>query len=153
MVVENPTWGAPRIHGELLMLGFDLCERTISRWMKRVPRYPEPAKRWLAFLGIAVEDEKPRSQLKRKRFSQLLHDPQGSRMLGDVNMQDEPPIMMDDEEAIEHTKGDRWHGEEVHGRNRFPMVSKGTGRRFQWPFAAGKKTMAVATIAPVIAPM
>jgi hypothetical protein len=38
MVVENPTWGAPRIHGELLMLGFDLCERTISRWMKRAPR-------------------------------------------------------------------------------------------------------------------
>ena len=50
MVVENPTWGAPRIHGELLMLGFDLCERTISRWMKRAPRDPEPAKRWLAFL-------------------------------------------------------------------------------------------------------
>src|SRR6266849_10287935 len=35
MVVENPTWGAPRIHGELLMLGFDVSERTISRWMKR----------------------------------------------------------------------------------------------------------------------
>lgn len=50
MVVENSTWGAPRIHGELLMLGFDLCERTISRWMKRAPRDPEPAKRWLAFL-------------------------------------------------------------------------------------------------------
>jgi putative transposase len=42
MVVENPTWGAPRIHGELLMLGFDLCERTISRWMKRAPRLPLP---------------------------------------------------------------------------------------------------------------
>ena len=50
MVAENPTWGAPRIHGELLMLGFDLSERTISRWMKRSPRDPEPAKRWLAFL-------------------------------------------------------------------------------------------------------
>jgi putative transposase len=30
MVVENPTWGAPHIHGELLMLGFDLSERTRS---------------------------------------------------------------------------------------------------------------------------
>src|SRR6266481_6998886 len=50
MAAGNPTWGAPRIHGELLMLGFNVSERTISRWMKRVPRDPERAKRWLAFL-------------------------------------------------------------------------------------------------------
>ena len=50
VVVEDPTWGAPRIHGELLMLGFDVSERTISRWICRAPRNPEPAKRWLAFL-------------------------------------------------------------------------------------------------------
>jgi len=50
MVAENPTWGAPRIHGELLMLGFDVSERTISRWIRRAPRDPEPAKRWLIFL-------------------------------------------------------------------------------------------------------
>jgi len=50
MVADNPSWGAPRIHGELLMLGFDVSERTISRWMKRAPRDPDPAKRWLAFL-------------------------------------------------------------------------------------------------------
>jgi putative transposase len=50
MMAENSTWGAPRIHGELLMVGFDISERTISRWMKRAPRDPEPAKRWLAFL-------------------------------------------------------------------------------------------------------
>src|ERR1700756_5856902 len=50
MVAENPTWGAPRIHGELLMLGFDVSERTISRWMKRAPRDPELARHWLAFL-------------------------------------------------------------------------------------------------------
>jgi len=50
MVSQNPTWGAPRIHGELLMLGFDVSERTISHWMRRAPRNPEPVKRWLAFL-------------------------------------------------------------------------------------------------------
>src|SRR5215831_9921986 len=50
MAAENPSWGAPRIHGELLMLGFDVSERTISRWMKRAPRAPDPSKRWLAFL-------------------------------------------------------------------------------------------------------
>jgi len=44
------TWPAPRIHGELQMLGFDISERTVSRWVRRVPRNPDPAKRWLAFL-------------------------------------------------------------------------------------------------------
>jgi len=50
VVAENPTWGAPRIHGELRMLGFDLSERTISLWMKRAPKDPDRAKHWLAFL-------------------------------------------------------------------------------------------------------
>src|ERR1700756_2978627 len=50
MVAENPTSGAPRIHGELLMLGFDVSERTISRWMKRAPRDRGPGKRWLTFI-------------------------------------------------------------------------------------------------------
>jgi len=50
MVVENPSWGAPRIHGELLMLGFELSERTSSRWMKRAPRDPDRAECWLTFL-------------------------------------------------------------------------------------------------------
>jgi putative transposase len=51
MVAENPTWGAPRIHGELTMLGFDVSERTVLRWMRRAPRSPVPAKRWAAFLS------------------------------------------------------------------------------------------------------
>jgi transposase InsO family protein len=51
MVAENPTWGAPRIHGELKMLGFEISERTVVRRMRRVPRNPEPAKRWAAFLS------------------------------------------------------------------------------------------------------
>jgi len=50
MVMENPTWGAPRIHGELLKLGFKLSERTVSRWVQRAPKDPEPAERWKAFL-------------------------------------------------------------------------------------------------------
>ena len=50
MAAENPTSGAPRIHVELQMLGFDVSERTVSRWVRRAPRNPEPAKRWLIFL-------------------------------------------------------------------------------------------------------
>ena len=51
MVAENSTWGAPRIHGELRMLGFDISERTVLRWMRKAPKPPEPAKRWAAFLN------------------------------------------------------------------------------------------------------
>ena len=43
MVAENRTWGAPRIHGELKMLGFDISERTVLRWMRKAPRSSEPA--------------------------------------------------------------------------------------------------------------
>jgi hypothetical protein len=51
MVAENPTWGAPRIHGELKMLGFNISERTVLRWMRKGARKPEPAMRWAAFLA------------------------------------------------------------------------------------------------------
>jgi putative transposase len=50
MVAENPTWGAPRIHGELLKLGFDVSERSVSRGIRRAPKDPDPVKRWLTFL-------------------------------------------------------------------------------------------------------
>jgi putative transposase len=50
MVAENPTWGAPRIHGELQILGFDVSERTVSRWVQRAPRDPEKIVRWKEFL-------------------------------------------------------------------------------------------------------
>ena len=36
MARENPTWGAPRIHGELPMLGFEVSESTVSRYMPRM---------------------------------------------------------------------------------------------------------------------
>jgi hypothetical protein len=45
---ENPLWGAPRIHGELLMLGFDVAQSTVSRYMVR-GRKP-PSQSWKTFL-------------------------------------------------------------------------------------------------------
>jgi hypothetical protein len=56
--------------------------------------------------------------------STLLDDPTAGRMLGDVEVQDTAAIMADDEETIEHAECDRGHGEEVHGRNRFPVIRK-----------------------------
>jgi putative transposase len=50
MANENPTWGAPRIQGELLKLGFDVSERTVSRYLARVGRNGDARKRWLVFL-------------------------------------------------------------------------------------------------------
>jgi putative transposase len=50
MAEENPTWRAPRIHGELLKLGFDVSEPTVSRWLRRVPRATDPGQRSLTFL-------------------------------------------------------------------------------------------------------
>ena len=46
---ENPLWGAPRIHGELLKLGFDVSQSTVSRYMPRRPSDPE--QRWKTFLA------------------------------------------------------------------------------------------------------
>ena len=45
---ENFLWGAPRIHGELLKLGFDVSQATVSRYMPR-RGYP-PTQTWLTFL-------------------------------------------------------------------------------------------------------
>ncbi|MDR3792828.1 MAG: IS3 family transposase [Terracidiphilus sp.] len=50
MVAQNPTWGAPRIHAELKMLGFDISERTVLRWMRKAPRDPKKAQSWKTFL-------------------------------------------------------------------------------------------------------
>jgi transposase InsO family protein len=54
-------WGAPRIHGELLKLGFEISEITVSGYMPSQPVDPDKVKRWIAFLrnhkdGIAAMD-------------------------------------------------------------------------------------------------
>ena len=45
---ENPLWGASRIHGELLMLGFEVAQSTVSKYMARsgTPR----SQNWKTFL-------------------------------------------------------------------------------------------------------
>lgn len=50
MAEENVGWGAPKIHGELLKLGFAVSERTVARYLRRVRRRGDPGKLWLAFL-------------------------------------------------------------------------------------------------------
>src|SRR5262245_28441955 len=50
MAVENAGWGAPKIHGELLKLGFEISECTVARYLRRLRRRGNPGKRWLTFL-------------------------------------------------------------------------------------------------------
>ena len=47
MSKENPLWGSPRIHGELLKLGFEIAESTVSKYMVR--RRGPPSQNWGAF--------------------------------------------------------------------------------------------------------
>jgi putative transposase len=50
MAEENPTWGAPRIHGELLKLGFEISESTVSRYLAQGTSPRDSSQRWLTFL-------------------------------------------------------------------------------------------------------
>jgi transposase InsO family protein len=48
MAQANPCWGAPRIHGELLKLGIDVCQATVAKYMGR--RRQPPSQTWRTFL-------------------------------------------------------------------------------------------------------
>ncbi len=54
MAAANPLWGAPRIHGELLKLGIDVAERTVSRLLQK--RRSPPSQTWRTFLTNHVQD-------------------------------------------------------------------------------------------------
>ncbi len=49
-------WGAPPIHAELTKLGFIISEKTVSRYMPRLPAEPDQVKRWVAFLRNHKDD-------------------------------------------------------------------------------------------------
>lgn len=54
MAATNPYWGAPRVHGELLKLGIEISERTVSRLMPK-NRKP-PSQTWRVFLNNHFQD-------------------------------------------------------------------------------------------------
>src|SRR5215471_11691429 len=47
-------------------------------------------------------------------------------------MQDTPAIVADDKEAVEDAEADRGHGEEVYGRNHFPVIPKKSAPALGW---------------------
>jgi hypothetical protein len=54
MSIENPLWGAPRIHGELLELGFELAQSSVAKYM--VKRRGPPRQGWRTFLHNHAPD-------------------------------------------------------------------------------------------------
>jgi hypothetical protein len=52
--VENPLWGAPRIHGELLKLGFEVAQSSVAKYM--VERRGPPSQGWRTFLRNHAPD-------------------------------------------------------------------------------------------------
>src|ERR1022692_1563554 len=54
MNMENPLWGAPRIHGELLKLGFDVAQSSVAKYMVR--RRGPPSQGWRTFLRNHAPD-------------------------------------------------------------------------------------------------
>src|SRR3982074_2842736 len=54
MSVENPLWGAPRIHGELLKLGFDTAQSSVAKYM--VKRRAPPSQGWRTFVRNHAPD-------------------------------------------------------------------------------------------------
>jgi transposase InsO family protein len=54
MSVDNPLWGAPRIHGELLKLGFQVAQSSVAKYM--VKRRGPPSQGWRTFLRNHAPD-------------------------------------------------------------------------------------------------
>jgi transposase InsO family protein len=54
MSIENPLWGAPRIHGELLKLGFEVAQSSVAKYM--VKRRGPPSQGWRTFMHNHAPD-------------------------------------------------------------------------------------------------
>jgi hypothetical protein len=54
MSMENPLWGAPRIHGELLKLGFEVAQSSVAKYM--IKRRGPPSQGWRTFLRNHAPD-------------------------------------------------------------------------------------------------
>jgi len=54
MSIDNPLWGAPRIHGELLKLGFKVAQSSVAKYM--VKRRGPPSQGWRTFLRNHAPD-------------------------------------------------------------------------------------------------
>src|SRR5215813_14165015 len=73
---------------------------------------------------IAIQNDVAIRSRLRKGFSQLLHDPIGRGVPGNVKVQDPAASVLDDEQTVQHPEGRSWHGEEVEGNDGLAVVAK-----------------------------
>jgi hypothetical protein len=132
-----------------------ILPRTFERSADRIhPQGSNRCRDFQSILGITIKEDEPRSGSKWKCFSQLLDDPLACRMLCDIEMQDTPTIVTDDEKAVEHAEGDRRNSEEVHRGNRFSVIAEkgkpAVGRlrisRFPFPASGGNLKTSVGSV-------
>src|SRR5260370_13598995 len=114
-----------------------LCDsilpRTLERSADRIhPQGSNCCGDFQSILGITIKDDEPRGGSKWNCFSQPLDDPQACRMLCDIDMQDTPTIVTDDEKTIDHAEGDRRNSEEIHRGNRFPVIAEKGKPALDW---------------------
>jgi hypothetical protein len=95
---------------------------------------------------VSVENQVARRRIEGERLAQLLRAPGTCRIPGNIEVKDSPPVMCDDEEAIQYAEGQRGHGEEIHRRDGFTVVAEesrpsfrrfGAPRRFAHPVQYG----------------
>lgn len=93
---ENPLWGAPRIHGEMLKLGFKLAQSSVSKYM--LPRNGRPSQSWETFLSnhagaIAAIDLLTVTSLSFERLYVFVALAHGDRRILHVEVTNHPNAM------------------------------------------------------------
>jgi len=79
-------------------LGYAVLPRTLERGSQGSDRQGSNGSRNLhSIFAIAVKNKKPQRRVKRKRFPELLHNPLARRVLGNVEVQNPPSIVANDE--------------------------------------------------------
>jgi hypothetical protein len=83
MARDNVLWGAPRIHGELLMLGFKVSQATVSRYLRRCVRPRSPG--WRSFLRTQLFSNGLRQAIDEgEAITECLEAGPGSAVTNDV---------------------------------------------------------------------
>jgi hypothetical protein len=73
MSADNPLWGAPRIHGELLKLGFEVAQSSVAKYM--VKRCGPPPQGWCTFLRNHDQEKAPQRLTRWQQLYATGHSP------------------------------------------------------------------------------